>query len=329
MAERSSKIPVLALLAVVFTLSLTFATLELPRILNRLLIPLFPDIYWEPESIEALMRYARPIGYASLAVIIALIVLGFAKEKNTLSYLGSFAFFIPAFGYFAASMFFLAGIGILRIMWLPFWDSNPAFLKLGDAAYIPYWILVYPLRFLLDPRTAHRAGGLIASLAVGAGLAVFFAGTLTWFYGRLEGRKVFDFWIYKHSRHPQYLGYVLWSYGVMVHTKLSPVPFGGYQPEPSLPWLISALLVVCVSLSEEVSMLRLEDEAYATYRRNTPFMLPLPRFLSRPLAAPGRALLKKGFPENGREILYIFSVYCVIFILISALILGAGWIQAV
>ncbi|MFB0558047.1 MAG: hypothetical protein ACETVY_02910, partial [Candidatus Bathyarchaeia archaeon] len=267
----------------------------------------------------------RPIGYASLAVVVALIIVGFATGKNALSSLGSFAFFMPAFSYFAASMFFLAGIGILRVMWLPFWDSNPALLKLGDAAYIPFWMLVYPLRLIMRLSEAFMASRLIASLIVGAGIMVFFAGTLTWLYGRLEGRRVFDFWIYRYSRHPQYVGYMVWSYGVMIHTKLSPVPFGGYQPEPSLPWLISALLVVCVALKEETAMIGLEDEAYAAYRMNTPFMLPLPKLLSRALAAPARMLLKKDFPESGKEILYTFIVYVVAFILISVCV---NWIQA-
>ncbi|NIO37088.1 hypothetical protein GTO27_05230, partial [Candidatus Bathyarchaeota archaeon] len=52
--------------------------------------------------------------------------------------------------------------------------------------------------------------------------------------GKFEKRKIYDFWIYKYSRHPQYLGFILWSYGVMLLTALAPVPRGGYQPEPSL-----------------------------------------------------------------------------------------------
>jgi hypothetical protein len=203
----------------VFTLALTFATLELPRILNRVLVAYFGDIPAdvlrrgsEPQSIETLMNYARPAGYASLVVVFVLIVVGFVTERRILSSVGSFAFFIPAFGYFAASMFFLAGIGIIRIMWLPFWDLSPMLLELGDVAYLPYWIVTYPFTILVGAHEAYLVGNLLAYLALAVGLMIFGIGTFTWFYGRLEGKKVFDFWIYKYSRHPQYLGFIMWGH---------------------------------------------------------------------------------------------------------------------
>lgn len=87
------KYPLLISLAVVFTLALTFATLELPRTLNSVLAVYFPDIFWEYESREALMTYAQPIGYACLALVIGLIIVGFKTGKNRLSSLGSLAFF--------------------------------------------------------------------------------------------------------------------------------------------------------------------------------------------------------------------------------------------
>lgn len=106
----------------------------------------------------------------------------------------------------------------------------------------------------------------------------------------------------------------------MLLTTLAPVPFGGYQPEPSLPWLISMLLVICVALTEEIMMIRQADESYLKYRRSAPFMLPLPRFLSRMFTAPNRILLKKDYPESGRQVLYTFVTYCIILILLSILI---------
>jgi len=318
------RLPALTLLAIVFTIALTFATLEAPRVLNAILRNYFPDIYWEPESIEALMNIARPIGYTCLVIVIALILVGFITERRRLSSLGSFAFFLPAFGYFAASMFFLTGIGILRVMWLPFWDSYPALLKLGDIAYLPYWIIMYPLmahNMVNLPAVTYLVIGMsLASLAIGAGLLIFCVGTFTWFYGKLEKKEVFDFWIYKFSRHPQYLGFILWSYGVMLLTAIMPFPFGGYQPQPSLPWLISALLVVCAALTEEITMIKEADETYLEYQRNAPFMLPLPRLLSRTFAAPNRIFLKKEFPESRREVFYSFVIYITVFMLLSLLV---------
>jgi hypothetical protein len=109
-------------LAVVFTIALTFATLQLPVILGNWLSRYFPDIYpvIEPERVAEFMVVARPVGYACLAIIAVLIVTGFVTGKKRLSISGSFAFFLPTFGYFFASMFFLAGLGILRVPFVPF-----------------------------------------------------------------------------------------------------------------------------------------------------------------------------------------------------------------
>lgn len=268
-----------------------------------------------------MLTYARPIGYTCLALVIALIIVGFKTGKKRLSSLGSFAFFLPSFGYFAASMFFLAGIGILRVLWLPFFDSSSTLLKLGDISYIPYWIVIYPLRLLSEEGIGHwfSYGRSVANLTVGAGLLIFCVGTFTWLYGKLEKRKVFDFWIYRYSRHPQYLGFILWSYGVLLLTALTPVAMGGAKPEPSFPWLISTILIICVALAEEITMIKQADD-YLQYRRSSPFMLPLPRFLAKVITAPNRVLLKKDFPESGREVIYTFVICSTLLILLSLLV---------
>jgi protein-S-isoprenylcysteine O-methyltransferase Ste14 len=269
-----------------------------------------------------LLTYARPIGYTCLALVIALIIVGFKTGKKCLSSLGSFAFFLPSFGYFAASMFFLAGIGILRVLWLPFFDSSSTLLKLGDISYIPYWIVIYPLRLLSEEGIGHwfSYGRSVANLTVGAGLLIFCVGTFTWLYGKLEKRKVFDFWIYRYSRHPQYLGFILWSYGVLLLTALTPVAMGGAKPEPSFPWLISTILIICVALAEEITMIKQADDDYLQYRRSSPFMLPLPRFLAKVITAPNRVLLKKDFPESGRKVIYTFVICSTLLILLSLLV---------
>ena len=311
-----------SLVAVVFTVALTFATLALPGVLNSVLRGIFPDIYWEPESIAALMRQARPIGYACLGVVFVLIVGGVLTKRRRLAVVGAVTWFLPAFGYFAAAMFFLTGIGILRVLWLPFWDTSPTLLKLGDIAYLPFWIVMAPLT-LIGVGPYWLAGNGVASLVIGAGLFLFCGGTVTWLYGKVAEKTVLDFWFYRYSRHPQYLGFILWSYGVMLLTALAPVPFGGYQPEPSLPWVISTLLVVCVALTEEIAMLTRADEGYAAYRRRTPFLLPLPRWLARIVTAPNRWLLGKDFPDTGREVVYTFGVYLILLILLSLPVLLA------
>lgn len=320
---------VLALLAFVFTLALTFATLELPRIVNSVLVSYFADVPtdvlrrgFEPPSIGPFMALARLLGYASLAIVVVLVVVGFITQRRRLSFLGSFAFFIPTFGYFAASMFILAGVGILRVMWLPFWDSYPILMELGDVAYAPYWAVMYPSTVLLGAQQSNQIGNLLAYLIIMVGLLVFWFGTFAWFRGRINGRRILDFSIYKYSRHPQYLGFILWTYGVLLLATQAPNPFWVRQPEPSFPWLISTLLIICLALNEEVFMIRRFGKRYSRYRGEVPFMLPVPHFLSKILAAPNLSMLKRTLPENGKEVLYTFVTYFIVFALLSILILA-------
>ena len=320
MSRKDSRLPILTLLAIVFTLALTFATVEVPRAINHLLSAYFPDFGFEFELIEEFMRYVRPIGYACLVVVIALIIVGFMTGRRSLSSLGSIAFFLPTFGYFALSMFFLAGVGILRVLWIPFWDSSTSLLKLGDIVYLPYMILVYLLGLLeVDIRVP------LSFLAIGSGLLIFFLGTIAWFYGKFEGREIIDFWIYKYLRHPQYLGFLIWSYGVMLLATLSPFPRGGYNPGPSLPWLISALIVICVALREEIEITKRHGEKYLKYQGSASFMLPLPSFISKVITAPIRILLKRNLPKSGKEVICTFAVYSAILILLSLPFLLLNW----
>jgi protein-S-isoprenylcysteine O-methyltransferase Ste14 len=342
-------------LAVVFTVALTFATIELPRALNRVVdaalgIPHYhPAI--EPDLIEAFMRsnHVRAIGYACLVVVGLLIVVGFVVEKRGASSLGAVVLFLPTFGHFVSYMFFLAGLGVLRVLWLPVWEPSFDLLRLGDVVYLPYVIVVYPLELLVSvvgfnpnsPLTwwlrgaglIHHHWGmfrldarmLLAYLLIAVGLAAFTSSTLAWFYAKFRKRNTADFWLYRHSRHPQYLGWILWSYGVMLRASLLDVPLGGANPSASLPWLLSTLAILCVALMEEVKMARAHGEAYTAYRDRTPFMFPLPRAVSSAIAAPMRALLNRDQPENGWQVLVVFLAYAAILVLLSLPFVVLKW----
>jgi hypothetical protein len=126
-----------------------------------------------------------------------------------------------------------------------------------------------------------------------------------------------DFWLYKHSRHPHYLGWIMWSYGVMLRASLLDVPLGGANPSASLPWMLSTVAILCVALMEELRMTRAHGETYTAYRDRTPFMLPLPRSVSAAISYPMRVLLGRDRPENGRQVLVVFLVYAAILVLLS------------
>lgn len=326
MREEDSKLAnlILVLLAVVFTVALTFATLEAPKVLNRVIRENLdvPDIHpvIEPELIEEFMsrNHVRFVGYTCLLVIVILIVVGLIGQKRGLSSLGAIAFFLPTFGYFAAYMFFLAGLGMLRALWLPFWGP---LLKLGDIALLPYAILVYPFALLgMDVRRT------LAYVAIAFGLLIFVLGTLAWFYAKLQRKgTVVDFWLYRFARHPQYLGWVVWSYGLMLLAIQAPIPLGGQNPRASLPWLISSLIIACVALGEEIKMTKERGEEYEAYRSSAPFMLPLPGFISRVVSAPMRLVLRKKHPENGRDLIVTFVVYLGMFVLLSLPFVLLNW----
>jgi protein-S-isoprenylcysteine O-methyltransferase Ste14 len=311
----------LALMVIVFVIALTYASVEFPRIVNSLLhgaveFPGF-DSGRDAEGAEAFIRShdLRVIGYGSFAVVLVLIVVGLAAGKHGLSSLGAVALFLPVFGHFAMSMFFLAGLGMLRVIWMPMLDVSYDVLRLGDVSYVPYMITAYlPALLGADIRT------FLAYLSMGIGILVFALGTLAWFRGRLQGREVADFWVYRFSRHPQYLGWILWSYGFMIYVSLRSTLYQfklSYGVPSSLPWLLSTLVIVGVGLVEEIKMRREAGEEYETYRRRTPFLLPLPRWVSGLVAAPMRALLRNERPESGAEALAVVGLYAVLLVVLS------------
>ena len=314
-------------LAIVYTVGLTFVTVELERLVERTITPIIlesrgvAEINREIESdLDRFMRsnHVRPIGYSCLAFVIILTIAGFIVERRGLASLGGIALFLPTFGYFVIHMSMFAGLGILKALWVPFWGK---LVRLGDIAYLPTMILVYPLSLIgVDARRP------LAHLLAQLGLLIFVLGTLAWFYARFQKKGTADFWIYRFSRHPQYLGWIVWSYGLMLlAAQRSDVPLADTNPGASLPWLISALIIVCVALSEENRMSRERGAEYVKYRASAPFMLPVPRFISALAAAPIRLLLKKDRPENRWEIVLTFAIYSAIFVLLSLPLVLLDW----
>jgi len=355
LSKRRVETLLITLLAVVFTGGLIFATLEGPRLLNSLAANLLGIPDYNPainsELIEEFMNShsVRLIGYTCLAVLAVLIIVGFVTQRTSFLKAGSVAFFLPTFGYFVAYMFFLSGLGILRVVWLPVWDPSKSLLKLGDITYLPYMVLALPLslifssisldisspitQFLSRSRmTWYYWNGLhldvrvaLAYALIALGLLIFVLGTITWFYSKIQNRKVVDFWLYRRSRHPQYLGWLIWSYGVMLLASLTPVVRGGENPGASLPWLISSIIVVCIALTEELKMRKEHGDEYLNYQNTTPFMLPLPQLVKRAVTFPARLCLKKKRPESRRDIAIIFLIYTAIAILLSTPFAVLNW----
>jgi len=152
------------------------------------------------------------------------------------------------------------------------------------------------------------------------GIFIFVLGTLAWFHSKIRKRKVTDFWLYRFSRHPQYLGWIIWSYGIMFlpgcNMKRS------YSISSSLPWLLSTMIIIGVALFEELRMKKKAGEEYKLYQQKTPFLFPLPKFITTLLKTPQRLFFKKKYFERKREILAFLAFYTVIFIVLSGFYSG-------
>jgi protein-S-isoprenylcysteine O-methyltransferase Ste14 len=318
----------LLLLSLVFTVGLTFATVELPQLIDRALQDTIPTPGFDSHAdrvnrikteIFIAHYHLRTIGYGGFAVLLVLIGAGFASRRAGLATLGGLALMLPVFAQFAGVMFFLAGLGLLNVVWLPVLDVSLELSRLGLVIRAPYDLL----RWLLG--TLHVNGYWpIVFFFIATGLLIFFLGTFAWLSARSRGQAVAAGWIYRISRHPQYLGWILWSYGVYLLLERGMYPKRSWGISASLPWLLSTLVIIGVAMLEELRMSQRHREAYERYRRSAPFLLPLPFFVQRLFALPFRILFHRNRPERRREVAIVIALYTVLLIAASALFYGQG-----
>jgi len=317
----------LMLLAVIFSIGLTFASVELPDLLNRALYDRVPALDGDSHADEStelrtelfISHYhLRLIGYVCFGLMIVIIAAGFITGKRGLASAGALMIFLPVFAQFATVMFFLAGLGVLNVIWMPVLDISFSAGQLGDIVYLPYR-LVRSL-FLKMGMDIHYP---LVYLLIGIGLLLFIMGTFTWFISRQQKKNMADFWIYRISRHPQYLGWIIWSYGMLLALMRVQYPRRSWGIAASLPWLLSAMIIIGVALLEERKMKRQLGEQYEIYSQKTPFLFLLPKFISSLFTVPSRLLFKKKFPERKGEIAAVLSIYMILLVGLSHLYVRA------
>jgi protein-S-isoprenylcysteine O-methyltransferase Ste14 len=338
MLKQRAWLPVvltLLALAIVYGVGTTYLTIELERLIERTIAPRIaasPGIEELNREIHSgiahfmASKHVRAIGYGCLALIIVLSLIGLVAQKRGLASLGSYSLILTTYAYFVLHMSFLAGLGILTALWVPFWGG---LVKLGDIAYVPYMVVVYPFSLAgVDVRQA------VAYAMSDLGLLILILGVLAWFYAHLQKRGTADFWIYRLTRHPQYLGWIVWSYGLMLHvSRRHDTLLQHTNPGASLPWVVSSLIIVCVALAEEVRMRQQHGQEYVRYQEQAPFMLPLPSRLSRAVAAPFRLIRGRDAPETSWDLVWVFSIYLAIVVLLSLPFVlldwppAGGWMQ--
>ncbi|MEJ2252548.1 MAG: hypothetical protein P8Y97_23165, partial [Candidatus Lokiarchaeota archaeon] len=265
----------LKLLTLLFTFVLVFLTFEIPNQINNVLIQIYPD--FDPtghlQEVNQILNGFRPIGYLSLLIIIILIILGALIKSEKITVTGSILLFLPTFGGFAMAMLFFAGIGILQVFWLPLNTPFFNFLPLGFLFEVPIYLLASfgPYFFYIII--------VIPWLFMFIGLYIFTTSVISWMYGKYQKKDVIDFMMYKHSRHPQYLGFLIWSYGLFILYVMFDqflTAFGRISTYASLPWLISSLIIIYIAFSEDIKLSKKYPDKYSEYRKKTPFLLKLP-----------------------------------------------------
>ncbi len=313
----------LIFLAAVFTVGLTFATVELPYRIDKLIQDhvATPGLDSEVDDSSQLQTELfishynlRLIGYLAFAVMIFLLVIGFSTLKTCFAAAGAVTFMLPVFAQFASVMFFLSGLGILNVLWLPLLDISFDLQMLGMVIHAPYDLLSWLLG-----KAGINGYWYIVYFFIGGGALIFFLGTYAWLSARAGRKKVADIWIYRLSRHPQYAGWIMWSYGVYLLLLLARYPKRSWGISASLPWLLSTLFIVGVAMVEEIRMVRLSGAEYGRYRDKAPFLFPMPRFLRRLFSVPLLLIFRKKQPERKREVIAVLSIYASILIVISAL----------
>lgn len=311
----------LLILAIVFSVALMFAFIELPRWLNVFLgqnigAPAFDQGSGESAAFRAEVfidaLYLRWIGYGSLLLVCFFIVMGFVSKKSTWAWAGAFVIFLPVFSQFAVSMFFLSGLGMLRTGWLPMMEAGFPILDLGRVIYVPYDVLMWFFGLF-----NWNARDFLSWFFMAIGSFLFAWGVFVWFRSRFGNKGVATLWIYKISRHPQYLGWIIWSYGLMIFSATENNMKKSWGDSTSFPWLVATMIIIAICMLEELSMRQKYGLEYDEYRKRTPFLFPIPQWLSRLFNAPLKLFTKSEFPQNKKQVAGITVTYTLIFMALS------------
>ncbi|MEM2022016.1 MAG: DUF1295 domain-containing protein [Zestosphaera sp.] len=310
--------------SVLFALAIVYTSIELIRVINTWMLGLVPDcvLISEFPRCEEIESRLRVVGYVSLGLVLLTIVVGLTLGRTSLTLLSSVLLYLPTVGYFAFTMFFLAGVGVLRVLWYPFIDSE-LFLRLGMITYVPLWTINSILTWIVGFTALDLSADFTVPIGFAfmiVGLSVFTLSAATWLYDRLSRRRLSTWGIYSLSRHPQYLGFIVWSYGFLSLASVVEGGRGWAPPAPGLPWLITSAAVLSVALLEEINLRRSMGAEYLSYVRKTPFILPMPNTFLRIARYPAKIITGKEAPETRKEVLMTSCLYFALTLLLSLLI---------
>jgi protein-S-isoprenylcysteine O-methyltransferase Ste14 len=318
------------LTALLATLFFTYITLQIPRFLKSLTNGVFDDLC---SHFNAVLDPITIFGDLILILVLIIAIKGITRKRYLASVLSAVVYFTPTLFVFVVGMTILfTGLEILVLLigiTLRLCGIEGDFLLMlfgsGQVFFVPYWIAI----------TAYASEGgdiwanieqvrdVYGSIFIIVGLLVLFLGVAAWLNTKYQGGKLVDSGIYRLTRHPQYLGYILWSYGMLILSTFNQAPWRT-PTAITLNWLVSSLILVGVALVEEIN-LRLDDGLnYVEYADRVSFMFPLPRLVRRIVSAPFRIIWGSDFPENLRMV-FVTLVLVIFVISLPELILGGTY----
>lgn len=326
-AINRKHLSVALVIAVILTISGLFLMFASIFVINDVLEGFIGDPWYlynqgylnSQETYRIMVETIKPIGYTCFLLIIVLILIGVILRQYKISLLGSYALYLPVLGQFSFAMVALfSGIGVTRIVWVPIYNIEPEILNLAAIILLPLVIGNGLAELGIGGEMISRLGYALTLfsmlLLIILGSFIFVFGVVTWVYGKLQKRTIINSWIYRYSRHPQYLGLILSNYGLLF---LSLTGYNIHPSLPTLPWLVVTLIILGLAITEENNLIGENNEEYITWRTKTPFLIPLPRVLTSVILFPTRMVLKKEWPENNKEIILILIIYGIILILSS------------
>jgi protein-S-isoprenylcysteine O-methyltransferase Ste14 len=304
------------LLALLATLSFTYLSLKFPQLLTQLRYSttIWRRIYAKRILISVLPIFPLFYFYYSL------------KRKNySRSALSSMMYFMPTFMIYLIGMAFtFTGIEVIsyticKILFrfgseAIFFDTILSRIYyIGEFFYIPYWLFIFLLWPGQDWYGIRPLRDQYGAFFILLGALVMFLGIAAWLDGK---RKKFDLvtqGVYQLIRHPQYLGFILWGYGVLVYSTHRQAPF--HHPlMPTFNWVLSSLMLIGLALVEEME-LRKAYPQYKVYARKVSFFVPLLGVVRGIVARPWKALWKGEYPSTYRMVLVTFSLLFVLLLL--------------
>jgi hypothetical protein len=92
----------------------------------------------------------------------------------------------------------------------------------------------------------------------------------------------------------------------------------------SLPWLLATMVIIGICMLEEIRMKEQYGNNYEKYRKKTPFLFPLPKWLKSGLLLPIRLIFRRDWPETRGQVAGTVVIYTICFMLLSLIWVDFG-----